>query len=214
MKVKFGPSFFALAVLLSGCGGGGGLSTRSTAYETCQKATACGGNIVGSWSIASTCVNDDLSKFTDGCPGAFAQTKDYQVTGMISYSSGSTFTLTSTRTGKVAVRYPAACLTPPDGVEVTCSQLGAGLAAGGKYDSVDCVSNGAGCDCTFGLTPEIVSGADMYSISADNVLSTADYDQSIYCVKGDGTATLSTLPTSPVLGHQGLTGAFLTLTKQ
>ena len=215
MKTKLSVSCVALAVFLFGCGGNSGLSpSPPSALDACHNPPACGGDIVGSWSIASTCLGVDLSSYTDGCPDSVAQANGYQITGMVTYDADMTFTLMSMLTGSVTVRYPTACLTPPDGAAVTCEQLGAALLAPGSYQAVQCLSNGMGCDCTIQSTPETVTRTGMYSISANNVLLAGTADESDYCVKGDGTAALGAHPASPVMGHVGLTSGSLTLTKQ
>jgi hypothetical protein len=215
MKVRSSVACAVLSVVLSSCGGGGGLTPGvSRSNSTCQTAPACGGDVVGSWSIASTCLTVDVSSFTADCPSASAFANGYQIAGMITYDANMTFTLMSTLTGSVVARYPARCLTPPDGVAVTCDTLGPALLAGGKYASVDCLPDADGCDCTFGMTPQTFTGTGTYSIAAGNVLTAGVADESDYCVKGDGTAVLATHPASPIMGHFGLTSGSLTLTKQ
>jgi hypothetical protein len=218
MKTKSWLSCAVLAVVLCSCGGNGGLAPMGpSALSACPSAPACGGDIVGTWTIASTCLGVDLRSYTDGCQGSVAQPNDYQLTGTITYDANMMFTVTSTVTGTVTVRYPAACLTPPDGVEVTCDKLEAGLLAPGMYKSVQCVSNGTGCDCTFEGMPETESRSGPYEITgmSKNVLVAQAVDESDYCVNGDGTATLATHLGSPVMGHFDLTGGgSLTLTKQ
>lgn len=212
MSTRLSISFAALCVVLSGCGGGAGL-TAIMSGDACQNTPACGGAIVGSWSIASTCLGVDVSSFTADCPASTAYANGYQITGTITYDADMTFTLMSTMSGSVVARYPAACLTPPDGVAVTCDQLGPALLATGKYASVDCLPDGTACDCTVGTTPQTFTGTGTYS-TTDGVLLAGTADESDYCVKGDGTAALGTHPGSPVMGHSGLTAGSLTLTRQ
>lgn len=211
MKTWLSVSCAVLSLVLSSCGGGGGLSPGTPG--SCQNAPACGGDIVGSWSIASTCLGVDVSSFTADCPSSTAYANGYQITGMITYDADMTFTLMSTMSGSVVARYPAACLTPADGVAVTCDQLGTALLATGKYASVDCLANGTACDCTVGTTPQTFTATGTYSITA-GVLLAGTADESDYCVKGDGTAALGTHPGSPIMGHPGLIAGSLTLTRQ
>ena len=218
MKTKLGPSCAVLSVLLACCGDGSGLTQGMP--SACRSGAACGGDVVGTWSIASTCLSVDVSSFTAGCPSATAFPDGYQLTGMVTYDSSLTFTMMTTLAGNVVAKYPAACLTPPDGVPVTCEQLRAALLAPGKYATVDCTADGTGCDCTFGTT-QTFSGTGMYKIilpmpggPPNTALLSGTADESDYCVKGDGTATFSTHPGAPVMGHQGLTAGALTLTKQ
>jgi hypothetical protein len=202
----------ALSLVLFGCGSRGGSSAGVS--KGCQNAPACGGDIVGSWSIASKCLTLDVSSFTDGCPSATAYANGYQITGMVTYDASMTFTMMSTLSGSVVVRYPAACLTPSNGVPVTCDELGPALLAPGKYASVDCVADGVGCECTIEMTAETSTATGTYSITMGNVLTAGLSDESDYCVASDGTATLGTHPGSPIMGHNGLTSGSLTLTKQ
>ncbi len=206
------------AVLLAGlvsvasCGGGDS-SPPPTMDVTCESATACGGDLVGSWTIASRCLGVDVSSFTVDCPGSTAYAQGYQIAGLVTYDANMMFRLTSTLTGSVVVKYPASCLTPPDGVQVTCEQLRAALLAPGKYPSVSCLSDDAACDCTIEMPVETFAGNGVYS-TAEGVVLTGTDDQSDYCVKDDGTAELGTHPGSPIMGHPGLTTGSLVLTKK
>jgi hypothetical protein len=211
MKTKLSIACAVLAVILAGCDDGSGLTPGM--LGTCHGAAGCGGDVVGTWSIASTCLAVDTSTFTADCPSATAHPDGYQITGMVTYDADLTFTMMTTLTGNVVAKYPAACLTPPNGAPVTCEQLRAGLLAPGRYASVDCAADGTGCDCTFGMGTQSFTGTGTYKVIG-SVLLAGTADESDYCVKSDGTAAFASHPGAPVMGHQGLTAGSLTLTKQ
>jgi hypothetical protein len=91
-----------------GSGGSGGTNTDAAVNGTsCDTFTACGGNIVGTWRLVSTC----LAISSSGCPSSeriSVQTSPSQVT----YTFAGDGTLTLTASGQVteALRYPLACL--------------------------------------------------------------------------------------------------------
>ncbi|HEY8922748.1 MAG TPA: hypothetical protein VIU64_00135, partial [Polyangia bacterium] len=110
---------FALTAFTS-CGGSSG--------NSCANAAACGGDIVGTWTIQSSCVSASASMFADSCPTATVATSDLKITGSVVYKADLTYTSTSSMSGTATVHLPASCLTS-GGVTVTCAQLTQLIAA-------------------------------------------------------------------------------------
>jgi hypothetical protein len=64
---------WALA-LLAGCGGSSG--------GTCGTAAACGGAVVGTWKITSSCISIDTSGIMNmDCPGETSSASGVAITG-------------------------------------------------------------------------------------------------------------------------------------
>src|ERR1044071_5629613 len=81
----------ALASSVSSCGGGNG---------SCGKVAACGGDVVGSYTISAGCVNNAALNMEIGgsasCPGITLSATGTTVTGSGSFNADLTYTVTET----------------------------------------------------------------------------------------------------------------------
>lgn len=200
---------FAAVSVLAGCDGSSG--------GTCASAAACGGDIVGSWKVTSSCIDLDLSGMDSGfdCDGVTTRASGFKVTGDITYRADGTFSRNSTVTGNVVVTIPSACLVT-NGITLTCAQIQQASASNlaDEYTSIKC-SGSSSCTCTAALAPVTSTATGTYSTTAAGLLTETDAggapEQSDYCVKG------STLTESShadgMMGQADVTGT-VTLTKQ
>jgi hypothetical protein len=156
----------------AGTGGGGG-------GPNCNSVTqACGGNIVGTWRVAQTCLSatKDLSSV---CVGASA-TLDYTFAGTVTYNADKTYSSAVTGSALVHEHYPAGCM--PFGY--TCAQLEQiALDAGTSTCSAD-AGGGCNCDGVSTLTPTVTTGT--YSTFAGTLTTMHDGTTTLasYCVEG------------------------------
>jgi hypothetical protein len=225
-----GLYFFVAFSLAAGCGranegammalvgdGGEADSGGDDASTACQSASACGGDPVGTWSITTSCLAVDISGFTDGCEGATARAMDYAVTGTIIYNADLTYVVTGTLTGRVVATWPAPCLTPANGTQVTCEQLRAGLLAPGTYQSVTCVAASSGCTCSVVMNPLETRSAGRYVTDGAGMLTETDSAgserQRSYCVQGAATMTLSPYPGAAATGQIPMASGLIGLMK-
>jgi hypothetical protein len=194
-----------LALCAAGCGGtdsGGG---------SCGDASGCGGDVVGNWKIAATCLKIvDATSDNATCPG-MKTSADFKMSGTVAYNSDRTYHTNVTVDGTTVVNMPASCLTQQN-VTITCAQLQQsfeGNATGTEFQSVSC-SGSSDCTCTMKLTPEPQMEDGTYSVSGGTLTQTktgGTADDSLFCVKG------STLTLSPTDSTSVLTGS-VSLTKQ
>src|SRR4051794_34210353 len=99
-------------VMLSACDSSGG---------TCANTAACGGDVVGTWKVTSSCVTANPSMMGAGsCPGAKTTSSDLSVMGTVVYRADMTYTSNFTVSGSVTVFTPTSCLNG-----FTCEQLNA-----------------------------------------------------------------------------------------
>jgi hypothetical protein len=212
MKMLLASLCVSLALVAS-CGGGSG--------GTCGNAPACGGNIVGSWQITSSCITVDVSQMSlmTDCPGETFTAAGWAITGNVTYKADMTYASSSTTTGKVVIGLPASCLTS-QGLTLTCEQvtqlLQADLAGEG-FQSGQCVSSGGGCSCTLAIIPLSAVGNGTYSTTAAGVLTELDSggatsDVNDYCISGT-TLTLSPHAGSGMMAQASISGS-ITLAKQ
>jgi hypothetical protein len=176
-----------------------GRTEASTDGGSCPRSGACGGDIVGTWSITSSCLDVDVSgSIPDYCPTATAKPVDVQIRGTVTYNADLTYSRQIIFSGGVAINFPASCLTTGDaGKPMTCDQLAQELMLDVNYASVSCVAATSGCACTGTLAPQTTQiKTGMYTATSTGLLietetGRATPDTSDYCIKG------STLSTSP-----------------
>src|SRR5258706_517889 len=190
-----------------------GRTEASTDGGLCPSSGACGGNIVGTWNITSSCLDVDVSgSIPNYCPTATAKPVDVQIRGTVTYQADLTFSRQITFSGGVAITFPASCLTTGDaggdaGKPMTCDQLAQELMLDVNYASVTCVAAASGCACTGTLSPQTTQiKTGMYTATSTGLLietetGRATPDTSDYCIMGD------TLRTSPhAMGMMMATG--------
>src|SRR5215207_10451486 len=84
-----------LLVTLPSCGG----SSKGTDDSgSCENADACGGDVVGVWTISASCLDVDAAQMMESssCPGVTARASDWNVTGSITFTSELTYSSTTT----------------------------------------------------------------------------------------------------------------------
>jgi hypothetical protein len=210
--IRVALGVLAMAVLPS-CGG----SSKGDDSGSCENADGCGGDVVGEWTISSSCLDVDTTQMmgSSGCPGVTGRASDWNVTGSITFTSDLTYSSTTTVSGNVIVTLPATCLTQ-QGVTLTCAQVQDSLESslsGSDFSSARCSSSaGNGCACTVGLTPISSTASGTYTTTAAGVLTQTQTggtsSSSAYCVQG------STMTLSPEEMSMGTASGSITLTKR
>jgi len=186
----------------SGSGGSGGSSgsggSTGSPEASCEDPTPpCGGNLVGTWVVADSCVEVsgevDMTLLGVGCDSGTV-TGMLQVSGTWSADAEGNFSDETVTTGESTVTLPPECLEV-SGTTTTCGVLGSVLRTLG-FASATCQADDAteGCICTatvdqaggLGFVSEDVSESGTYSTAGDQLtLSYAsDVDYS-YCVSRD-----------------------------
>jgi hypothetical protein len=194
-----------LVAVLAGCG--------SSSGGTCANSAACGGDLVGTWTIASSCVSVSLSTFDSQCPSAAASSSNLQASGTFTYNADMTYSKSAALSGSAVVTLPASCLTIQD-VTVTCAQINqVFLATPIPGMTLNCTGSSS-CTCTetFTNTTSALSGTFttttgglVTETASDGAVNTSDF-----CVKGT-TLTQSPHGSSMMMG-QSVSGT-ITLTK-
>jgi len=180
-------SVFALVFLMSlGCGGS---SSGFIGTGQCGSFTPCGGSIVGTWKLTSTC-SSMPDAGTSNCPGEQVSTS-LQYTGTLTFLSSGAYSVSASISGNANFTYPASCLTS---LGMTCAQIDTNLKATGATDagiSGACTSASAGaCACTETMKsmPSSEDGTYTTSGSALTMISSSSstsQDSAEYCVRGN-----------------------------
>jgi non-reducing end alpha-L-arabinofuranosidase len=216
MKPQAAVAFItiAFATLSSGCsssssnsgagaggssnGGISGTGGSSGPGDTCNKVTACGGDLVGAWTVKSSCLKTtgtaDISYLGLACLTAEI-TGSIDVTGTFTLGADGKFTDATVAKGSDTWALGAPCLEL-SGTRVTCTGVGSVFAAtlsSYGYQDFKCVdaASGGGCSCQgtvnatggLGLLYSDVSATGNYT-SANNGFSLGNGLEYTYCVNG------------------------------
>jgi hypothetical protein len=169
-----------LMVAALGCGGGGG---------TCGGTKACGGDVVGTWKVTSSCQTAEITPFPLSCDASPTALETVTSAGTLTFGADLTYTWIGTQTGRAAQTYPDACLVM-NGQTITCERLNQLLGANVMSPSAVCNQGHAGCTCTTELPGQTTNEAGSYTTTAAGLLtetptggSPFDFD---YCATGGG----------------------------
>jgi hypothetical protein len=185
----------------SSSGGSSGSSSggsTGTGGSSCPTVEPCGGDIVGTWTVSSSCLTVggelDLTSVGAGCPSRPVG-GSIQVTGTWTAKANNTYTDDTKTTGDEQFRLTAPCLIISSTPVSSCDKAAGLLSAGLGYSSLTCNSaSGGECDCsakidhagTAGVSSPAPSSGGTYSISG-NVLSLSGDSDDVtysYCVSG------------------------------
>ena len=205
--------------------GTGGTSSAGTGGTSgtgggCTNAEACGGDVVGSWVVVSSCLelsgDADVSSIGLGCD-SIPITGYLEVTGLWTAYSDGTYLDQTTTTGQAELAMPESCRSI-SGTVVACNRIGVALEAMG-YTSAICsdATGGGGCDCDvimaqqggMGVISVFPGTSGEYTVTG-NVLTTeserpAEYT---YCVAG------SELTMRPITNTAGTVTGTIELSEQ
>lgn len=191
----------------------GGSSGNGGSGASCSNVAACGGSVVGAWTVTSSCLEVsgevDLSPVGLGCASA-PVTGFLEVTGTWTAHSDGTYSDQTITSGEEQLALSASCLLI-SGTTVRCEQLGPPIQALG-YSSVTCTPDASGgCTCEAQVEQSGDMGAVVMFPSASgdyftsgSVLTTSDFDtvtEYSYC------ASTTEMTVRPVVSTMGtLTG--------
>ena len=215
MKLQSAACAMAMAfgMLTNGCStstsspaGTGGSTGAGGAGESCSNVVPCGGSVVGTWNVMSSCLTVsgqlDLTLAGLNCPAA-AITGSLHVSGTWTGHSDGTYSDNTTTTGTEHFALASACLFL-SGTTTTCDGISGPLQGGLGFKSVTCTTaSSGGCTCT--ATVEQSGGAGLVSVAASgsgnfessgNTLTVDTSSQYSYCVAGSK-MTWTPQPTSP-----------------
>ena len=169
----FAASVALAALTLLGCGGGGG---------SCG-GTACGGDVVGTWKVTSSCFSVSGAPAT--CPRQTSKVVSFSVSGGVTYKADRTYAGTRAASVQLQTTLPASCLMI-GGITVTCAQWEAALMAQPDTMSAKCTSTSSGCTCTGTVVQDASSDSGTWATAGNVLTETAtggQPDQSDYCAQ-------------------------------
>jgi non-reducing end alpha-L-arabinofuranosidase len=176
----------------AGNSAGGATNGAGAPAASCSSVTPCGGNVVGSWKVTSSCLklsgDMDVSLASLGCP-TVPVTGSLTTTGTFVANADGTFSDNTVTTGSATFPLARACLSISS-VERTCEQISSIFEALGWKSSTCSETNGQ-CNCTvtaqqqggLGAISGVATTSGKYTTSS-NTLTTEDLSFP-YCAAAD-----------------------------
>lgn len=176
---------------IGGLSGVGGLPAGGTPAN-CTNVTACGGDVVGTWAVESSCMtlsgDMDVSLASLGCP-TVPVTGSLKTTGTFIAKADGTFVDNTVTTGSATFPLAPGCLSISS-VQGTCDRIGSIFQSLG-WTTSSCVDTNGQCNCTvtanqqggLGTISGLATTKGKYKTSG-TVLTTEDLTFP-YCVSGD-----------------------------
>ena len=188
-------------------GSGGVQGGTGGEVASCDRnVTPCGGDVVGTWNVTSSCLNVsgtmDLSMLGLGCSSGQITKGFLEVSGAWTAYADGTYADDTRVSGREELELPDDCLYI-SGTTTTCSLISIVLYGVG-YDQAACVDNSAtgGCTCSaavnqnggLGVAPIYDPRAAGYYGAVENTITITPKEQEYsYCVAG---TTLAVTPRS------------------
>ncbi|HEY5955646.1 MAG TPA: arabinofuranosidase catalytic domain-containing protein [Polyangiaceae bacterium] len=179
--------------------GVGGNTVGSTGK--CTSVTPCGGNVVGTWNVTTSCLtlsgDYDVALGGLGC-ATIPVTGSLQTTGSLIVKGDGTYTDNTTTTGTISFPLAENCRSISS-VSTSCTKMANIFTALG-WASAACTDTNGQCNCTatanqsggLGMISPIVSTSGAYTTSG-STLTTDDVLKYSYCVSGSNN-TLTVTP--------------------
>lgn len=183
----------------AGAGGVGG---------SCPAVTACGGSLLGTWKIVSTCFAA-MAQGSASCASETIGVTGFEETGTYVFNSDLTYSASVNPTGELDLTIPASCV-PAQPIATTCATFNATYAGlvspGSPYASAGCAVTGTDCRCIFTFNGQPISVTGTYAVSGTGVTLTpsgAAASTDSFCVQGT-TLTLETASTTLAVPGQAV----------
>ena len=158
---------------------------------------ACGGNLVGRWTITQSCSSQPVTVMADFCPEAKVTMAAGGQAGTAVFNRDMTFSFAVISTSRATWLVPPKCVQPSVGL--TCDRFADlfSISLGAVTNSALCASTAdGGCDCTF-IFDGTVDFAGTYTTAGSTVTlkptGAAGSAASSYCVS-EPKLTISSMP--------------------
>ena len=162
-----------------------GADVQPDGGPTCAAVAACGGGVVGRWTITDTCASLDLGAV---CGGTTIQAT-LTFAGTQTFNADLTYAQVGSAGGTLTYHFPASCIGAQTCAQVRDRILSAGSpeGMGFLFQSATCTSERGGCACDAILSNIPTNETGTYSTSGGTLTTVHDgtIDATPYCVNGD-----------------------------
>jgi hypothetical protein len=153
----------ATATGAGGSGGAGGAGGGGA----CAEFSACGGSLLGTWQLASTCFF--MPPAASGCAAETVDAATFHESGSYTFNSDLTFSASVIPSGTLGFTMPQSC-TPAQPIATTCAVFNSTYSSlvsqpGSPYASAGCAVSGTDCVCTFTFNGQAVSATGTYAVA-------------------------------------------------
>jgi hypothetical protein len=190
--------------------GAGGADAGGADAGNCLAIAACGGDVVGTWTLASACTTGHLTRESNGC----AITNTFTgvapaVSGTTTFGADGTFTVSQFSTENQSIDVSPTCLS----MGQTCAQFASANLAAWTPQCSPTASGGCAC------AGSIQSGFHQfgtYSTSVNTLIETVNGGTPVglgYCVQSAAQVTQLTLIGATAMGPMGGDTKYTVLTK-
>jgi hypothetical protein len=169
----------------AGRGGTGGVNATGAAGSrgaggagaggACTSFTACGGSLLGTWQLTSTCFF--MPPAASGCADETVDAATFHESGSYLFNGDLSYSASVIPSGTLGFTMPQSC-TPAQPIATTCAVFNSTYSSlvsqpGSPYASAGCVVSGTDCVCTFTFNGQTVSATGTYVVGTDTVTLTA-----------------------------------------
>jgi hypothetical protein len=157
-----------------GSAGAGGAAGGAGAGGACAEFTACGGSLLGTWQLTSTCFF--MPPAASGCADETVDAATFHESGSYVFNSDLTYAASLIPSGTLGFSMPQSC-TPAQPIATTCAVFNATYSSlvsqpGSPYASAGCAVSGTDCVCTFTFNGQTISATGTYAVGTDTVTLT------------------------------------------
>ena len=150
----------------------------------CKPVAACGGNIVGTWSVSQLCAADLVPTTDASCPNSTATISGVTESGTYTFNADNTTVDNVHATFTETANFPSSCFT-----EVQCTQLQSAFSAEPDLSSASCMyATATGCSCVLAVDTQStamgtyqVSGGTLTIVASAGATPETD----TFCVSGN-----------------------------
>jgi hypothetical protein len=167
-------------------GEGNGSSSADTgdaaAGDDCGTVSACGGDIVGTWTIVAACSSGSTSE--TGCPGLSSHLNSLTGRGTIAFNADMTYSASLDISESLTIVFPAACVP----ASASCDDLAQSLITSTQAATVSggCSPSNHGCACSVDLQVRPNDSMGTYSVSGSALTTTPSSTGADISILGDG----------------------------
>ena len=171
----------------SGNGQEGSSADTGGGDDGCVVVSACGGDIVGTWTVVAVCSSGSASEM--GCTGLSSHLDSLTGKGTIAFNADMTYSASLDISESLTIVFPAACVP----ASTSCTDLAQSFSGSPQPVTVSgaCSSSNHGCTCSLDLQYRPNDSAGTYVVSGSTLTTTpssAGADISIlgngFCVRG------------------------------
>lgn len=168
---------------LMSCGG-----SSDGAGGSCGMVQPCGGDIVGTWKFAASCIVDQSVLGLDAtqiCDTATINAENSVISGIATFKTDMTYSVSLTSTPKFKLTVPNDCLQG-----AACADLQTAITTDPSSDvqSASCATQGSACVCNVVSKSMSDTETGTYTTSGSTLTSgptAAQQDDTPYCVQGN-----------------------------